>query len=263
MIVSWCLNRITSESVRHWHGELSQSRLSDVTVAKVYRLLRTILTTATEDGRLSVNPCQITKAGIERSPERPIPTVASVQAIAEALPARFAAVPWVAALAGLRKGEIFALARCHIDLTTSTIRVERSLQEIRGQGIQFVAPKTVSSVRTVSIPVMLADILRDHLNVHVGPDPLDLVFSNSRGSPVRASVWTPAWAKAVATSGRDVRLHDLRHLAGTLTAQAGATLKETMARLGHSTPDAALRYQPFAASRPETIAAGINALARS
>ncbi len=104
---------------------------------------------------------------------------------------------------------------------------------------------------------------RDHLGAYVGPDPLDLVFTNSRGRPVRATVWTPAWAKAVVTSGRDIRLHDLRHLAETLTAQAGATLKETMACLGHSTPDAALRYQHIATSRPETIAAGIDALARS
>lgn len=52
----------------------------------------------------------------------------------------------------------------------------------------------------------------------------------------------------------DVRLHDLRHLAGTLTAQAGATLQEIMDRLGHSTTAAALRYQHVAADRSQIIA---------
>ena len=39
-----------------------------------------------------------------------------------------------------------------------------------------------------------------------------------------------------------MRLHDLRHFAGTMTAQV-ANLVETMDRLGHSAPNASLRYQ--------------------
>jgi integrase len=40
-----------------------------------------------------------------------------------------------------------------------------------------------------------------------------------------------------------VRFHDLRHLAATLAAISGATTKQLMARLGHSSPHAALIYQ--------------------
>jgi hypothetical protein len=46
-----------------------------VTVAKAYRLLRTILNAAVEDGLLVRNPCTIKGAGVERSPERPIATI--------------------------------------------------------------------------------------------------------------------------------------------------------------------------------------------
>lgn len=35
----------------------------------------------------------------------------------------------------------------------------------------------------------------------------------------------------------------LRHLAGTLAASTGAGTKELMHRLGHASPQAALRYQ--------------------
>ncbi len=36
---------------------------------------------------------------------------------------------------------------------------------------------------------------------------------------------------------------DLRHLGAVLAASTGASLAELMARLGHSTPQAAMRYQ--------------------
>lgn len=155
---------------------------------------------------------------------------------------------------------MFALARRHIDLEGSTIRVERALLEVRGQGAVFDEPKSTAGVRTVSMPGTLAALLEQHLAVHVDPNPDALVFSNSHSNPIRASVWTPAWAGARRDTGLEVRLHDLRHLAGTLTAQAGATLRETMDRLGHASPQAALRYQHVAQSRPGKIASAIDEL---
>lgn len=137
---------------------------------------------------------------------------------------------WIAALAGLRKGEMLALARRHIDPATSTIRVERALLEVRGQGAVFAEPKSAAGVRTVTMPDTLAAVVDEHLDRHVAEDPDALLFTNGHGNPIRASVWTPAWAAARKSAGVDVRLHDLRHLAGTLTAQAGATLRETMDR---------------------------------
>jgi integrase len=112
------------------------------------------------------------------------------------------------------------------------------------------------------MPVVLAELVEKHLIDHTGPDPLDLLFTNSRGAPVRATVWTAAWSGAQRHAHVDTRLHDLRHLAGTLTAQAGATLKETMDRLGHTTPNAALRYQHVAAERAVQIASGIDSIVR-
>jgi hypothetical protein len=59
----------------------------------------------------------------------------------------------------------------------------------------------------------------------------------------------------------DLRLHDLRHTGATLAAVSGATLAELMARLGHSTPGAAMRYQHAAADRDKVIAAALSKLA--
>lgn len=52
----------------------------------------------------------------------------------------------------------------------------------------------------------------------------------------------------------DLRWHDLRHTGAVLAAQTGATLAELMGRLGHSTPQAALRYQHAAKGRDAEIA---------
>jgi integrase len=57
-----------------------------------------------------------------------------------------------------------------------------------------------------------------------------------------------------------VRFHDLRHLAATLAAISGATTKQLMARLGHSSPHAALIYQHATANRDSAIARALSEL---
>jgi hypothetical protein len=59
-----------------------------------------------------------------------------------------------------------------------------------------------------------------------------------------------------------MRLHDLRHFAGTMTAQV-ANLVETMERLGHSTPAASPRYQNQLNGRAVEIAEALSAQAIS
>lgn len=60
-----------------------------------------------------------------------------------------------------------------------------------------------------------------------------------------------------------VYLHDLRHTGGIHTAYTGATTKELMARLGHSSPRAALIYQHAAQERYKAIADALGKLAET
>lgn len=69
------------------------------------------------------------------------------------------------------------------------------------------------------------------------------------------------WLKATREAGFEgIRVHDLRHTAGTLAARTGATTKEFMARLGHASPNAAMIYQHAAADRDRRIAEGLAAM---
>ena len=80
-----------------------------------------------------------------------------------------------------------------------------------------------------------------------------------------ASTWSrPRWQRARAKAKRDdLRWHDLRHSGAVLAAATGATLAELMQRLGHSTPQAAMRYQHAARGRGREIAALLSKLAEN
>lgn len=69
------LPRITTAQVRRWHAGRLQSGTGRSTVAKAYRLLKSILTTAVTDELLVRNPCVLRGAGAERTPERVPPTL--------------------------------------------------------------------------------------------------------------------------------------------------------------------------------------------
>jgi integrase len=79
-------------------------------------------------------------------------------------------------------------------------------------------------------------------------------------SPFNRFVWRPA-VEQVGLDG--LRVHDLRHTAATLAAAAGATTKELMDRMGHTSPAVALRYQHVMADRQAQLASALNDLARS
>jgi len=101
--------------------------------------------------------------------------------------------------------------------------------------------------------------LREHLERHAEPGPEGLVFCNHGGGPLRRATLYSAWLRARAEVGADnVTLHDLRHASATLAAQAGATTRELMARLGHSSPQAALRYQHASPERDRDLAARLD-----
>ena len=81
------------------------------------------------------------------------------------------------------------------------------------------------------------------------------VPERDRDGPPSRNTLSKTYHRARQVAGRpDLRFHDLRHSAATMAAQAGATLAELMARMGHSTAKAALVYQHVAEGRDRIIA---------
>lgn len=77
-----------------------------------------------------------------------------------------------------------------------------------------------------------------------------------RKSAFRNRVWVPA---ITATGLTDVHFHDLRHAGNNLVAEVGATLRELMDRMGHSSSRAALIYLHSSTDRQRALADAIAA----
>ncbi len=260
---------ISEAAIRRWRkerlnaGAHAKRPFGPVTVAKAYRLLHAILTTAADDQLIRRNPCRIEIAGKEESPERPIVPLPVVFAIAQAIPARYRALVLLATFAGLRWGELTALRRDSIDLDACEIRItETAVQPDKG-GLEPGTPKTQAGRRTVAVQPDLIAELREHLDRYAEPGSHGLVFIGPKGAPLRRTNFHRIWARACAAADAPgIHFHDLRHTGGTLAATTGATLKELMARLGHSSPRAAMIYQHASRDRDRAIAQALGDLAR-
>src|SRR5208282_6424831 len=95
--------------VRSWYA-LTSARTPGA-AASAYRLLRAIFNTAVTDELVARSPCRIRGAGADRSKERQIPTVAQVEALMQAMPAKLRAAVVLAAWGTLRRGEVLGLRR--------------------------------------------------------------------------------------------------------------------------------------------------------
>lgn len=251
------LRKITAEAVRSWYSELLQAAGRDQ-AAKSYRLLRAVLNTAVEDMRIPRNPCRIRGAGIENAGERPIVSAAVVLELAEAIAPRLRALVILAGFGGLRTGELLSLTRADVDLVHRTVRVRSSASEIAGAGRVVGSPKSEAGVRTVALPRVAVEALDEHLARYAQPGPSGVMFTGPRGRPLRRADLSIEWRKALAKvpgAPGGMHVHDLRHHAATLMARMpGVTTKELMARIGHSSPRAALIYQHATAERDRAIA---------
>lgn len=251
------LAEITSERVRAWHANFT----SPMTAAKSYRLLRAIMSTAVTDGRILASPCAIRGGGEERSPERPTVGPETILALAEEIGDRFRCVVLLAGFGGLRIGEILALRRRHVDLERGTVAVVEQVVTLAGGRRLVTDPKTEAGLRKVHLSRLVVDALTDHLSTAVGAPGDALLFPATSGDLLPATTFYKAWRPARDAVGHPgLHLHDLRHAAGTLAAWTGATQKELMARLGHSSPAAAMRYQHAAADRDQAIASGLDTI---
>jgi integrase len=114
-------------------------------------------------------------------------------------------------------------------------------------------------------PDVITRGLREHLAQYAQPEADGLVFTSTGGMRLRQSnfrhrVWAPGLAEA-GLSG--VRFHDLRHTGNTLTAGAGANLRELMEPMGHSSERAAMIYLHATGDRQRQIADALGDLART
>lgn len=249
------LAQIDVAAVRLWRASLIRAGVGQVTVAKAYRLLKTVMNTAVEDGRILTNPCHIRGAGTEDTAERPTATVAEVYALAEAIESRYRCLVLLGAFSSLRFGELAALRWANVDLEHGSVTVRESAVELgSGVGHVIAQPKTKAGTRAVSVPPQIVEELRRHQDTYGDHD---LVFAGPKGAPLRRGNFYKVWSAARLKVGVAYHFHDLRHVGATLAASTGASTAELMRRMGHASPRAALIYQHATRTRDDAIAAAL------
>jgi integrase len=256
------IGELTPALVRSWHARTAPER--PTTRAQAYGLLRTILGTAVVDGIIASNPCVIRGAGnAKRATTTKPATPAEIAVMAETIAPRYRAGLLLAAWCGLRFGELAELRRGDVDIEAGTVTIARAVTRVDGETI-IGPPKSDAGRRTVVMPAHVTAAVAEHLERFVGASESALVLPAAGDATAHlapASLYRVFYRAREAAGRPDLRWHDLRHSALTLAAQTGATLADLMARAGHSTAGAAMRYQHAAQDRDALVAAGLDAIA--
>ncbi|MBB6174706.1 integrase [Nocardiopsis mwathae] len=244
---------VKEADVRKWRASRLKVKKSKGQVPKAYRLLRAILNTAVEDRLIRENPCRIKGADREDSEERPVLSVAEVFKLADAIKPRYRALVLLATFASLRWGELAGLRRRDLDMKKRTVTVRQTLVDV-GHLVEG-PPKSSAGRRTVELPDLIIDDLREHLAEYAAPGRDGYVFVGVKGNQLRRSNFTAYWSRACEDAGlEDIHFHDLRHTGNTYAAEAGASLRELMDRMGHSSSRAALVYLHARDNRARSLA---------
>ena len=250
---------ITPDEIRDWHTSLGSKTPTQRSHA--YALLRAVLHDAVADGLIAANPAHIRGAGSSRRVHKvKAASLAELADLVARMPPRYQALTLVAAWCGLRFGEQVELRRKDVDLKNGILHVRRGAVRVGGQ-VSVGTPKSAAGVRDVAIPPHLLPTLRQHIDEWAAWGRDGLIFPAANGGTLAPSTLYKVFYPARDAIGRpDLRWHDLRHTGAVLAAATGATLAELMARLGHSTPAAAMRYQHAAQGRDAIIAAKLSEL---
>lgn len=233
------LDEIGQEQVQRFVGKLAKGR-SRHTILNVLGTLASVLKVARQwsftvaEFRHSdlVIPCS--------KPGRPgrFFTAEQMRAIVG-----LAGEPWrtifaLAAMTGLRPGEVLGLSIDDLDFEQRLIFVRRSAWYSH-----LISPKSTRSVATVPMPGPLADVLTNYLAAW-RPNEKRLLFSNRRGNPYSENkvVQKRLWPILDALSMPRCGMHAFRHGHGSLMHSSGASVKVAQTQLRHADASTTMRY---------------------
>jgi len=188
------LAKLRPSSVRAWYMDMKKTYVT--TADDAYRMLRAILTTAVTDEMIARSPCQVKGAGQARSAERPISSVAELEAAVAATPEHHRLALLLPAWCQLRRGEVLGLQRRDVDLLHGTIRIERSVVRPMVGEVVVGPPKTFAGQRTLAVPTNVLPALQQHLERFVAPDPDAWLFTSTVGGPMLPSTLNRIWQRA-------------------------------------------------------------------
>ena len=243
------LPKLRASHINSFYRELLDAGHSPTTVVHYHRILSGALKFAEDNDWINWGgrspaakaspPAQATIEAFEPSVEQVLKLINEAETSRQPAMADFYRV---AALTGMRRGELCGLRWPDIDWDRGTITVRRSIYQISG----VVDEKTTKSGRSKRIVLGDAGVhlftrLREaaeaearEAKVRLVPD--GYIFSSSEDG---TTPWTPNGVTQFTTRLRDrlgipeFHLHSLRHWSGTALVEAGIDIRNVAGRLGH------------------------------
>jgi integrase len=161
------------------------------------------------------------------------------------------------AYTGCRWGEMAALRVGNVDFLRRRARIVEAVTLVRG--VQTWGTPKGHECREVPLPPFLVDELAAHV---AGMQPDDLLFTGTKGGPIRSQVFQRAvLTRAAASIGLDhFHPHELRHTAASLAIASGADVKVVQQMLGHKSATMTLDlYGHLFEHRLDEVAAAMDA----
>jgi integrase len=238
--------------------------LSDATIRRVHATAMSALSNAVKRRKISVNPGEHVELPSGRAGRARVWTEHRIEEWRRTGKRPAAAMVWtpeqagafldaaaddelyaiwhLVAFRGLRRSEVLGLSWSDVDLDRRTVTVREARVQV-GRDVVAGDTKSDTSARTVSLDAGTLEVLRQHrrrqseLRLLLGSAWVDtgLAFTKADGSALVPDSVSQRFDRLVIRSGLPpVRLHDLRHLAASLTYRATKDLKLTSQMLGHS-----------------------------
>jgi integrase len=184
---------------------------------------------------------------------------------------RLEAVWRLAAMTGMRRGEILGLRWADVDLEAKRLSVRHAVVAVAYEVIES-TPKS-HNARAIDLDDETIELLRAHHRQQRaekndwGDDYEDhgLIVAKENGTPIHPHSFSQMFDSTVRRFGvRPIRLHDLRHTHATLALKAGVPVKVISERLGHESPAFTLKhYAHVIPGMQATAAAVVAELVRS
>ncbi len=263
------LNSLTARHLDELYGAMRSAGKSPKTIRNYHAIISAALHQGVRWGWVRRNVAELAKA--PRVPARRVeaPSVEVVRKVIEAAEARDprqAPLLMLAALTGMRRGELCALRWDAVDLDKGVLEVAGSVVVVPG-GLAVKSTKTGRS-RRVSLDTVGVGLLRSHrarvedwarqCGVELPEDAYVFSPHLDARTPFRPDNVTSFFIRIRESVGApEVRLHDLRHFTATQLIGAGVDVRTVAGRLGHADPSLTLRVYAHVIEERDRAAAAV------
>jgi integrase len=273
------LSKLGADGLDHWYRKWEAAGLSPSTVRQLHAILHAALHQAVKWRWIDRNPAEQASPPGPATPKMKVPTPETLNELhtaARDADAVLASAIAIAALTGIRRGELVALRWSDVDLAAGMLRVERSTTVV--DGIVHQGPTKTHAARRVALDEIGVGVFRDRWQVMADlseraesplvEDPYVLSYNANGAVPVNPDTLTHRFGalclrleRAAAKAGRKerwpFRFHDLRHFSVTTLIAAGIDIRTVAERHGHAQATMTLNRYAHALPERDRAAAGV------